>query len=899
MLDQHQRERLLDSLDLPPAGRRIVLDAVLHSPVRKVTSKGGGNVISIYQSRKMQRECGTESRHLEFPAAVRHEHDPAVLEYYHQPCRLKFEVIDDSGEIHQIDHIPDLMVITADGVILEEWKSEAALQGLARKKPWRYQCDADGQWRSPPIEQWLAAKGITYRFCTDAQISPRRIENTLFLEDYLHPAAEACPIDVTVRVQQALAEDAALYLAELYERAECRPDDAFKLIADGLLVAEIDGALLSEPNRCRVFRDLAVRDFENARSVGTGLAPISGVVDIRPGARIRYNHQPYTVTLVGSQKIILTSENGIRSEIELSLLDDLAGNGHLVMETEVEGRAPRESCADFTEDELRVALSRNTSLQNITSPNRTQRRHLKAFAVAKLTGIDELVALVPRFRARGNRTPRLSAEQEEAMAQVIREAHLSNRAQNKKACHNVLRALCRERGIDAPSYPTLIERINALPQILADRARHGKRVAYQNAEFVPWLKFDTPIHGVRPFQIVHMDHTQLDIELVSIRTGKNLGRPWLSLAVDAFTRRIVGLYLSFDPPSYRSNMMLLRDIVRRFGRLPQMIVVDNGADFRSENFSLFARLMSIHLRFRPAGHARHGAVLERLFGSLNTEYIHNLAGNTKATKIVRQTTGKFLPSRLAEWNLEALYYGVEYWATVYYDQNVHSALDLSPMEAFDRGMAASGTRPHRIVTLTRDFLILTCPMVGRQGTRTVDRQRGVKVNDRFYYWCPEMANPQVAGKKIPVRYDPWNASTVYVQIDKRWQPAICKSLAALGAMTETERVVLSEEFTTTHPRITNDELSVQRLSEFLRTFTPDGALAVQLQRQEENRHLYHHLGLASVSPAETHLRLEQLSSVSNDPPSILPQPASVSRFVPTPSPGDQSQIDDLTDFDTF
>jgi putative transposase len=140
---------------------------------------------------------------------------------------------------------------------------------------------------------------------------------------------------------------------------------------------------------------------------------------------------------------------------------------------------------------------------------------------------------------------------------------------------------------------------------------------------------------------------------------------------------------------------------------------------------------------------------------------------------------------------------------------------------------------------------------------------------------------------------------VYVQIDKRWQPAICKSLAALGAMTETERVVLSEEFTTTHPRITNDELSVQRLSEFLRTFTPDGALAVQLQRQEENRHLYHHLGLASVSPAETHLRLEQLSSVSNDPPSILPQPASVSRFVPTPSPGDQSQIDDLTDFDTF
>ncbi|AYH43129.1 hypothetical protein CDA09_06980 [Azoarcus sp. DN11] len=125
-----------------------------------------------------------------------------------------------------------------------------------------------------------------------------------------------------------------------------------------------------------------------------------------------------------------------------------------------------------------------------------------------------------------------------------------------------------------------------------------------------------------------MDHTELDIELVSLKTGKSLGRPWLSLAIDAFTRRIVGIYLSFDPPSYRSNMMLLRDIVRRHRRLPQFIVVDNGADFRSEDFKHFAELMRIHVRYCPAGNPRHGSVMERIFGRIHTEYIHNLAGNT-------------------------------------------------------------------------------------------------------------------------------------------------------------------------------------------------------------------------------------------------------------------------------
>src|SRR5690606_33268782 len=142
--------------------------------------------------------------------------------------------------------------------------------------------------------------------------------------------------------------------------------------------------------------------------------------------------------------------------------------------------------------------------------------------------------------------------------------------------------------------------------------------------------------------------------------------------------RIVGLYLTFDPPSYRSNMMLMRDIVSRFNQLPQFIVVDNGADFRSQDFTHFLQLMGVHPRYRPKSRPRHGSVLERIFGHLHSAYVHNLAGNTKATKHVREITKKFLPSNLAEWCLAYLYYGLNYWAFTYYDTEVHSTLGVSP-----------------------------------------------------------------------------------------------------------------------------------------------------------------------------------------------------------------------------
>ena len=53
----------------------------------------------------------------------------------------------------------------------------------------------------------------------------------------------------------------------------------------------------------------------------------------------------------------------------------------------------------------------------------------------------------------------------------------------------------------------------------------------------------------RPLEIVQIDHTQADIFLVDEITRRPMqDRPWLTLAIDVFTRMITGFHLSLDPP---------------------------------------------------------------------------------------------------------------------------------------------------------------------------------------------------------------------------------------------------------------------------------------------------------------------------------------------------------------
>lgn len=49
----------------------------------------------------------------------------------------------------------------------------------------------------------------------------------------------------------------------------------------------------------------------------------------------------------------------------------------------------------------------------------------------------------------------------------------------------------------------------------------------------------------------------------------------------------------------------------------------------------------------------------------------------------------------------------------------------------------------------------------------VHNQKGVRIN-YFDYYSPSLSDPRLAGKQVPVRFDPWDLSTAYALIGKCW-----------------------------------------------------------------------------------------------------------------------------------
>src|SRR5262249_37725381 len=153
-----------------------------------------------------------------------------------------------------------------------------------------------------------------------------------------------------------------------------------------------------------------------------------------------------------------------------------------------------------------------------------------------------------------------------------------------------------------------------------------------------------------------------------------LGRPWATFLMDAYSRRLLAVSLTFDAPSYRSCMMAVRICVRRYGRLPQTLVIDGGKEFHSVYVESLLAHYYCTPKTLPGAQPRFGAVVERLFGTAQTQFIHTLVGNTQARIQPRLLTPAVDPQRHAVWTLGDLYAFLCEWAYEVYDQTVHPAL---------------------------------------------------------------------------------------------------------------------------------------------------------------------------------------------------------------------------------
>ena len=391
-------------------------------------------------------------------------------------------------------------------------------------------------------------------------------------------------------------------------------------------------------------------------------------------------------------------------------------------------------------------------------------RWLKAYESRRL-----LTDLVPGRS--GRRMPgRLAPEVEAVIAAVIKAIYLTKQKASGEAVVIEVHRRCRSAGLERPSATAIRRRLRAIDPKEALARREGRKAARDRYAAV---KSEFP-GADGPLAVVQIDHTLLDIIVVDEEMRLPIGRPWLTLAIDVWSRMVYGYHLSLDAPSsFAVGLALCHGLLDKADELarrgvkgvwpvcgkPAVIHSDNGKDFRSHLIADTLDQYGIRAEFRPPLTPHYGGHIERLAGTLSRK-VHALPGSTFASPGQR---GEYDAEAKARMTLRALQDWLVNLIVGVYHNRAHDGIGCSPLARWTQGMAgrtpAGPGLPDSNIDARRlriDFLPFS--------ERTVQPE-GI-VWDKIWYRDPFLsqwvrAEDGRRRRKFRVRRDPTDISKLY------------------------------------------------------------------------------------------------------------------------------------------
>jgi putative transposase len=384
-----------------------------------------------------------------------------------------------------------------------------------------------------------------------------------------------------------------------------------------------------------------------------------------------------------------------------------------------------------------------------------------------------ITSLLPRERS-DKGSQKLPADVETIIEETIESEYLASQKKTvQMVCDEVIRR-CSKAGLYVPHRNTIRNRILSIPGEIAMSKRLGTKAS---AEHYRPLEGNFP-GADWPLSVTQIDHTKLDIILVDDIDRRPVGRPWITINMDVFSRMVTGFYVSFDPPGALSTGLCLANSILPkdawlakhnidaewpcYG-IPDKIHLDNAKEFRGRMLLRACKEWGINIEWRPAGNPHFGGNIERFVGTISKE-IHGLPGTTFSNTVERKgydSEGKAIFS-LSEF---------ETWLATYivrvYHKKIHTSLGISPEEQYRKGILGDDTHPgtglpKRVVDTERlrlDFMPFE--------ERTVQTY-GIVIDDIHYYhdvlrpWI-DARDPknQKLKRKLTFRRDPRDISSIW------------------------------------------------------------------------------------------------------------------------------------------
>ncbi|HFH4313816.1 Mu transposase C-terminal domain-containing protein [Pseudomonas aeruginosa] len=394
-------------------------------------------------------------------------------------------------------------------------------------------------------------------------------------------------------------------------------------------------------------------------------------------------------------------------------------------------------------------------------------------------------ALLKSRRGRKQGVRCLDERIEEIIARAISDEYRKRASSYAKVWREV-KARCAKEGLSPPSQGTVTSRIKSLEPRFLHRIKHGAKSASDRYGAKPGK-----VNLRRPLELTQIDHTLVDVILCDDINREPIGRPWLTVLIDVWSRVILSYYLALHAPSAlsvaatmafavadkRNYLKLIgcEDIKYPFSGKPEVVHADNAKEFRSNTLVRACDRNRIKMQWRPVGRKHYGGHVERLIGTLMRR-VHFLPGTTFSNTNMRKdyesekqavmTFGEFIA-----WFAREVF---DYHATP------HSSLGKSPADAWSeyfKGADSGGAMSLRECELFRvDFL---------PEERRIIHPRGILLNWKYYYTQELQAH---IGNRVVIKHDPLSIKNIWVELNGVWVKVPYSDLAQSDSSSEAERI---------------------------------------------------------------------------------------------------------------
>ncbi|WP_159731861.1 Mu transposase C-terminal domain-containing protein [Methylosinus sp. Ce-a6] len=272
--------------------------------------------------------------------------------------------------------------------------------------------------------------------------------------------------------------------------------------------------------------------------------------------------------------------------------------------------------------------------------------------------------------------------------------------------------------------------------------------------------------ATRPLEAIQIDHAKVDVMIVDEATGREIGRPWITLGVDAFTRMATGFHLSLAPPTRLSaSLCLLHSVCDKtlwleqrgvdfswpVAGLPEAIHLDSNSFFGRRAFVRACREAGIETVWSEPAGAGFGAHIEELVG--NRLGHAPLIANVEPME--RGERDLYVGSHVQRLTLREL----ESWiggeiAGVYHCRK-HRDLGRAPFTLWRKHMRSDLLRmPLDCVNFRMSLLPDDEGLLDEDGLHLLGR----------LYWSRAIADDLAAGRRrLEARYDPRDLSRIFVR----------------------------------------------------------------------------------------------------------------------------------------